>query len=248
MLKHTLRTVLFLLGSAIAINGIVLFLSASFNLGILLTFLLGAALVSYSVFYNLINSRFPKYLKAIIISLFCLCIAFSSFLLIFGTTDTVTYKEDAVIVLGAGIKEDKPTRLLRCRLDKALLCYQKNPDIIIVVSGGMGPQESFTEAYVMQKYLLKKGVPQENILTEDKSTSTYENFVFSKKILDDKFDGDYSLCFVTNEYHIYRAGKIAKTANIESATHTHSTTVWHSVLPGTLRECLAVIKFWLFKC
>lgn len=248
MLKNALRAVLFLIGSAIAINGIVLFFSASFNLGIPLTFLLGAVIICYSIFFDFANNRFPKYLMTIIISLFCLCIAFSSFLLIFGTTDTVTYKEDAVIVLGAGIKEDKPTRLLRSRLDKALLCYQKNPDIIIVVSGGMGPQESFTEAYVMQKYLLKKGVPQENILTEDKSTSTYENFVFSKKILDDKFDGDYSLCFVTNEYHIYRAREIAKTANIESATHTHSTTVWHSVLPGTLRECLAVIKFWLFKC
>lgn len=248
MLKNAIRFIMFLLGSAITINGIVLFFSANFNLGIPLTFLFGAAIVSYSLFYDFINNRFPKYLKAIIISLFCICIAFSSFLLIFGTTDTVTFKEDAVIVLGAGIKEDKPTRLLKSRLDKAILCYQENPDIKIVVSGGMGPQEDFTEAYVMQKYLLKKGIPQENILTEDKSTSTYENFVFSKEILDDKFDKDYSLCFVTNEYHIYRAGEIAKTADIENATHIHSSTVWHSILPGTLRECFAVIKFWLFKC
>lgn len=248
MLKKIIRTVLFLLGTAITINGLVLFFSANFNLGIPLTFILGASFVCYSIFYDFINSYFPKYLKVIIVSLFCLCVAFSSFLLLIGTNDTVNYKEDAIIILGAGIKGDKPTRLLKSRLNKAILCYEKNPDIIIVVSGGMGHQEKFTEAYVMKKFLIENGIPQENILTEDKSTSTYENFIFSKSILDDTLKKDYSLGFITNEYHIYRAAEIAKTAEIENATHMHSNTVWHTVLPGTLRECLAVLKFWIFKC
>lgn len=248
MLKKALRIIVFLLGFSIATNGIVLFFSANFNLGIPLTFLFGVAITSYSLFYDFINSRFPKYLKTIIISVFCLCVAFSSFLLLFGTNDTVNHTEDVIIVLGAGIREDKPTRLLKRRLDKAIECYEENPNVLIVVSGGMGPQEEYTEAYVMEKYLSKNGIPSENIVLEDKSTSTYENFDFSKKILDAKFNRDYSVGFITNEYHIYRAGKISKIANIKNATHLHCSTIWHSILPGTLRECLAVIKLWVFKC
>lgn len=247
LFKRLFRFALFLLGSVVAINGLVLFFTTSFNLGIPLTFLLGVALIFYSLYSNFINKRFPKYLKAIIISVFCVCVAFSSFLLIFGTNDTVNHTEDVIIVLGAGIREDKPTRLLKSRLEKAIECYEENPNVLIVVSGGMGPQEKFTEAYVMEKYLTENGVPQESIIAEDKSTSTYENLVFSKKILDKTFESEYSVGFITNEYHIYRASNFAKKANINNATHLHCNTIWHSILPGTLRECLAVIKLWVFK-
>lgn len=39
------------------------------------------------------------------------------------------------------------------------------------------------EAFAMKKYLLSQNIPAEAILMEDQSTTTYENMLFSKAII-----------------------------------------------------------------
>ena len=174
-------------------------------------------------------------------------VAFVVFLLTFGSTDNVTKKEDAVIVLGAALHGERPSAVLADRLDTAVEYYQQNENAVIVVTGGKGMQENITEAAAMEKYLVNKGVPREKIIKEEKATSTFENFVYSKEILDELFEDKYTVAYITNEYHIYRAGAIAKTTGFENFTHKHSSTRWYSLIPGTLRECLGVMKFWVFN-
>lgn len=245
-IKAVLRFIVFALGVGVSLNGIVLTLTTNLNIGNLLTLCLGAFFIFTSIFYDRLTTKLPIWLKTVIVLLLCVVTVFSSFLLIYGVTDNVTYEEDAIIVLGAAIHGETPSRVLRERLDAVVKYYEKNNDVLIVVSGGQGPQESVTEAVAMEKYLIGKGIPEDNIVKEEKATSTYENFVFSKKILDNEFESGYTSAFISNEYHIYRAGGIAKKADFKNISHLHSTTRWYSVLPGTLRECLAVVKFWIF--
>ena len=96
-------------------------------------------------------------------------------------------------------------------------------------------------SYFLASNFIKK------IIKEENATSTYENFVYSKQILDKKFGENYSAAYVTNDYHIYRAGALAKIAGFGNLTHSHSTTVWYTVIPSCMRECMAVIKLWIFK-
>jgi uncharacterized SAM-binding protein YcdF (DUF218 family) len=67
---------------------------------------------------------------------------------------------------------------------------------VLIVSGGQGRQENIAEALAMGRYLTEKGVPAEQIFKEEKSTSTYENFLFSKDILEQKFPQGYSAVFI----------------------------------------------------
>lgn len=242
-----LRTVLLVLGVGATINGIVLFFTTNLNIGNILTLVFGIMSLFIGIFFKKVNKIFPNWIKALFIAGISVVVLFCSFLLIFGTSDNVTYKEDAIIVLGAGVHGDVPSLTLKDRLDTAVEYYNQNPDVLIVVSGGKGPQEDVTEAFAMEKYLLEKGVKAKNILKEEKSTSTHENFKFSKELLDGHLGNGYSAAFITNEYHVFRAGGISKTAGIENCTHIHSNTRWYSLLPGTLRECLAVVKFWLLS-
>lgn len=239
------RTIVFVIGSALTINGLLLFFKTNFNLGNVLTLILGAALLLYSIYFDWVNEKFPKWLKSVIAAGLSVVIAFGGFLFIYGLNDSANYKEDAIIVLGAAVQGDKPSLALADRLDEAAEYYKKNTDVLIVVSGGQGLQENVTEAYAMEKYLTEKGVPKDKILKEDKATSTKENFEFSKEILDNTFKKDYKVAFVSNEYHIYRAGGIAKSVGLTNITHIHCGTRWYSVVTGTLRECLAVLKFWI---
>lgn len=242
-MKVVLKTLFIVLGSIIFLNGAGLFLVSNFNVGNLLTLLLGMVILFTAIFFEKLN----KWFKIILISCISVAVVCSSILILYGKTDNVTYKEDAVIVLGAAVHGKTPSLTLKRRLETAVKYYNQNPEVIIVVSGGKGPQEDITEAEAMKQYLIKKGVAQDNIIKEESATSTYENFVFSKLILDEKFKNDYSVAFITNEYHILRAGACANRAGIKNLTHIHSDTSLSYIIAGSLRECLAVVKYLVFK-
>lgn len=239
------RILIIVFGIVLTINGLLLFLRTNFNLGNFLTLGLGAFLLLYGIRFDWVKEKFPKWLKVIIALGLSSVVLLASFLFLYGLNDNTDYKEDAIIVLGAAVQGDTPSLALADRLDNAVEYYNKNTNAIIVVSGGKGPQENVTEAYAMEKYLTKKGVPNDKIIKEEKATSTYENFKFSMEILDSMFEDDYKVAFVTNEYHIYRASGIAKSVGYNDIRHIHSGTRWYSVATGTLRECLAVLKFWI---
>lgn len=125
---------------------------------------------------------------------------------------------DAIIVLGAGlVRGDRISETLASRLNKALEYANSNKDSIIIVSGGQGADETISEAFAMKKYLLMKSIDENRIFMEDKSVNTKENFLFSKKILDGIFDGqEYSVVFVTNDFHILRSGFYARKAGLDA--------------------------------
>lgn len=169
-----------------------------------------------------------------------------TFIAVFGNKDTATYKEDAVIVLGTGLNGETITLPLQYRLEKTIEYYTKNPNVIIVLSGGQGPDETITEALAMERFLLSKGVPENKMIKEDRSTSTYENFIFSKKLLDNYFKNDYKTIFITNDFHIFRANEISKVAGMNS-NHMHAKMEWYLVPITYTREFLAIIKFLILK-
>lgn len=241
-MNKILKTAALISGAVVMLNGLLISVVSNFNMGNLATLLLGTVLILFGVFYNKLY-RWIKIVFALCLALLIICM---SLLLGFGTNNNVNYKEDAVIVLGAAVHGERPSLPLVRRLDAAVQYYSKNPDVKIVVSGGQGPQEAVTEASAMEKYLISNGIPQDNIIKEELSTSTYENFCNSKALFDSTLGDNYSAAFITNEYHIYRAGLTARDAGFQNITHIHSHTPWYSYLPSTLRECMAVIKVWIF--
>lgn len=231
-------------GLFILINTLLLSRVANFTFGIAAAFVLGLLFLLWGIFFHRINQL--KWLHFLMIAgLVCLA-ALIAFLAAYGCRDTATYQEDAVIVLGAGLQGKSPTLPLLRRLEKAVEYHQKNPNAVIVVSGGQGFQETIPEAEAMEKYLISHGVPQEQILTEQRSASTYENFVYSKQILDRYYEGkSYQITLITNDFHIYRAVKIAKIAGFQNPTYIHGATEWYSLTVNYLRECAAVLKTWV---
>ena len=238
-----MKLLLILLGAGLLMNAIAATAISNFSTGILLTFLLGIAFLLCGIGF----AHLPRAVWIALLSGLVVLTVFMSGLFLYGKADTVTYTEDVVIVLGAGVHGDKPTKSLQYRLDRAASYHKQNPDALIVVSGGQGPQESVTEAFAMAQYLLRKGVPASCILKEEQAGSTAENFRFSKALLDKRFPDGYTVAFITTDYHIYRAAYTAERFGFANTTHCHSGTPWYAVLPNGLRECLAVCKYWFVR-
>lgn len=118
-------------------------------------------------------------------------------------------KLSVIIVLGACIRGTVITGSLKRRLDKAVSYLRDNPETRVIVSGGQGKGEDVTEASAMRGYLINCGIPSDRIVIEDQSRTTKENLEFSKKFLK---RGEKKVGIVTNNFHIYRAVKLAKAA------------------------------------
>lgn len=233
-----LKILFLLLGSAVTADGILMWFTSNFNLGNVMTLLLGGAMLVF----GLLHHHLSRPWKWAVLALFLLVLLLICLLLGFGLSDNVSYEEDAVIVLGAAVRGEVPSGALQDRLAVAAAYHAKNPDALIVVSGGQGAQESVTEALAMERWLVSHGVDPEKIRKEEKATSTRENFRFSKALLDAELGSDHTACFITNEYHMFRSRSIATQEGLWEPTHLHSNTRWYGILPGVLREVLAVAK------
>lgn len=234
------------LGGIVLLNAVAVSFIQNPNAGIFMTYALGLFLVLLGAFLDKLLEKIPAWLKITFLSAVGVALVFLCVLFIYGDCDNVTYTEDAVIVLGAGIRGEEPTETLAERLDVAVEYHKKNPDAVIVVSGGQGHNEDITEALAMERYLAAAGVAADRIIKEERSTSTAENFAYSKEILDEYFDGEYSVAFITNDFHVMRASLAASRSGYADVTHAHSSTAFYTFLPNTLRECLAFVKYLVF--
>ena len=146
---------------------------------------------------------------------------------------------DCLVVLGAGLRPDgTPTETLRYRLDAAFDYLEENPETTCVVSGGQGFGESRTEADAMAEYLVGRGLDVARVTKEELSTTTAENIRNSAGLL----APGASVAVVTNDFHLYRALRIAHENGLPEAYGLAARTNPLYLPQATLRECFAVAK------
>lgn len=153
--------------------------------------------------------------------------------------------QDYFIVLGCGLIDgDRVSPLLAGRINKAITAYNQQKEIgqssKIVFSGGNGSDERISEAEAMQSYAVQHGVAIEDTIIENKSSNTFENMVFSKKIMDDISPNGYSCTYVTSDYHVFRAGIYAYKAGLRKARGIGSKTKGYYIPNAMIREYIAL--------
>ena len=149
---------------------------------------------------------------------------------------------DYLIVLGAQVKEEGPSSVLKSRLDRAMMYLKENPETICIVSGGQGPNEPFPEAVGMADYLKQHGIAKQRILLENRSKTTKENLINSRKLLPKRCH----VGVVTNNFHMFRALCLVKNLGMQNVCGIASRSNRLYLPNNMLREYFAVIKFLLF--
>lgn len=109
-----------------------------------------------------------------------------------------------VIVLGCEIQGDRPSQTLQARLDAAIDYLEQHPETPVIVAGGVGSDEVYSEAYVMRKYLMEHGIAEARIYCEDRSRDTKENLAFATDLI--RTHGLPETVFIaTDGFHQFRA-------------------------------------------
>ena len=158
-------------------------------------------------------------------------------------SDDVTGENfDFVVVLGAQTHGDQPSRTLRERLDLAYDYLTAHPQAHVVVSGGQGPDEDYTEAEVMRSYLIGRGIAPDRILKEEQASNTRENLYNSQQIAQENGLDTSRVLIITSEFHMNRARFIAYDLGMSPYGITSTTTPKFLQWNYYLREIFAFGK------
>lgn len=121
---------------------------------------------------------------------------------------------DVIVVLGCELKRNKAGEIVpgmesKMRALGALELLKEGKAKRIMFTGGVAkefPGKSIAEA--MKEYVMKYGVPEENILLETESKNTAENIKNTLDILAMEKEKAQSISLLTNEYHLGRAKQL----------------------------------------
>jgi uncharacterized SAM-binding protein YcdF (DUF218 family) len=190
----------------------------------------------------------PKSIK--ILALIFLLIAVSLYILTiviynFGRQQNYSGHADAIIVAGCHVdKIDSgyaPSLYFQSRLSHAKELYSKKCAKYIIISGGIDKGADKSEAEVGKDFLISTGVPENAIICEDKSTSTYSNAINCAEISYAK--GIKNIILVTERYHIFRAkNNFEKAGFIVYASSAPNTIVDDNFYQRTFFALFEIIK------
>jgi uncharacterized SAM-binding protein YcdF (DUF218 family) len=155
-------------------------------------------------------------------------------------------KADAGVILGAAVwGGNRPSPVLRERINKGFELYQKKIIQKFILTGGGSPNE-LTEAEVEKNELKKYGVDEKNLIVEVKSNSTIEQIHFVR----DKHYRKHNwnrIILISDNFHLFRTSEICKFNNMNVdciASDTPLST--ESRINFSIKESVAVLFFWLF--
>lgn len=148
---------------------------------------------------------------------------------------------DCIMVLGAGVRNNSPSPMLRDRLDEGIRLYNAGLAKKILVSGDHGSQY-YDEVNVMKKYLMEAGIADEDIFMDHAGFSTYESMYRAKEIF-----GVKRMIVVTQKYHLYRSLYIAKKLGIDVYGSPAREVTYSGALYREIREIAARDKA-IFSC
>ncbi len=149
-----------------------------------------------------------------------------------------------VIVLGCQVRSDGPSLMLQKRIDAAYDYLSADTKAQCIVSGGKGDNEHISEAEAMYEALVNDGISENRITKEDKSSSTYENLLFSKQILEDN-EKPLRIAIVTDGFHQWRARLQAESLGYDVKC-VSAATPWYLVPVYWVREWFALSYLFVF--
>jgi uncharacterized SAM-binding protein YcdF (DUF218 family) len=151
--------------------------------------------------------------------------------------------KEYMVVLGCYVLPDgKPGGVLRKRIEAAETFAGEQKTVtgkapVIIGSGGQGDDEPISEARCIKNYL-KQNHYAGKVLIEDESTTTRQNFLYSKKLA----HTTEKVAFATTDYHVFRSGVIATKQGFRRPEGIGAKSPWYFYQNAMIREFIASIR------
>jgi uncharacterized SAM-binding protein YcdF (DUF218 family) len=150
---------------------------------------------------------------------------------------------DCVVVFGAAVHRagDPGPGIIR-RTETAVELYRQGSTETLILTGGKGSATQESEADVMRGVAMRDGVDPEDIITEGEASSTWENILLTRPLVDEHCE---SVALVSDRYHLARIELIAL---LQGWTEFHTypaerSAGWHFEVRSVMREALGILYY-----
>ena len=158
---------------------------------------------------------------------------------------------DAVVVFAGGVGESgRAGGGVQERIGKAVELYQAGVAPRVIISSGF--VFTLREAEVMKAIAIDNGVPAEAIVLEQAASNTYENVVFTHRIL--SANNWRRIALVSSPYHMRRAlltwrkvapeVQVIATPPLATQFYAHERGASAEQIRGLLQEYVAIVYYW----
>ena len=120
---------------------------------------------------------------------------------------------DAIVVFGAAEYAGRPSPVYRARLDHAFDLFQRGVAPVVITTGGAAADPSFSEGGVGHDYLMKRGIPEANVIAETQGSDTARSAERVGVIL--RTNHMRSCIAVSDEYHVFRIQKLLEHEGVQ---------------------------------
>lgn len=138
-------------------------------------------------------------------------------------------KSDVAIVLGAGTNNGKLSPVFRERINHSIFLFKKGRVDKIFFTGGFGKGQHQSDSQVAKNYALSYGIPEKDILIEDRSQYTFQNLREAKPIMDSI--GLKTALIISDPLHMKRAMLLAKSYKFDCKPSPTRTSMYQSFYP-----------------
>ncbi len=160
---------------------------------------------------------------------FVACLTFISVQIVHESSLEELHPADVIVVFGAAEYAGHPSPVLKARLDHAFDLYQKGLAPVVITTGGAAADPSFSEGGVGRDYLIRRGIPERNLIGETQGADTAQSATRVAVIM--QTNGLHSCVAVSDAYHVFRIKKLLE--------HQGIGTVYVAPRPGSRPRSVA---------
>ena len=136
------------------------------------------------------------------------------------SADSLPSTHAPLLILGAGVlPNQKPSQLLKARLDTGLRLFNEGKGDWFIVSGD-NRTSNYNEPKVMRNWLINHGVPAKLVVSDIAGKRTYDSLRRAKTAF-----GVNKVVIVTSGFHLSRAMFLAKNMGLDAYGVTASTKI-----------------------
>jgi uncharacterized SAM-binding protein YcdF (DUF218 family) len=155
-------------------------------------------------------------------------------------------RADAIVVFGAAEYAGRPSPVFRARLDHAFDLFSRGVAPVVITTGGAGLDPSFSEGGVGRDYLMRRGVPERNLIAETQGTDTAHSAERVAVIM--RANGMGNCVAVSDSYHVFRIQKLLEHEGIHAYVaprpDSRPRSRWQRFV-AVLREAFSYLAWWL---
>lgn len=134
-------------------------------------------------------------------------VSYAAFSIVTYVDGAGTGTADAAVVLGAAVWGERPSPVFRERINHAVDLYRAGRVRKIIFTGAADSRNEPSESLAAKGYAINAGVPERDILIEEKSRTTEENLRYALAL--SREHGLKTLLVVSDPLHMKRAMMIA---------------------------------------